>query len=188
MSKTPFQFPMVNLFRPIDERAMFYSYKLTGASRRGTDLYEKLLFKEYCRAGSGHPNGFTYGWVGDDAENLYVRLEFTPDNTLGGERDYAAVHVKTESGIKTYKVSALKRKLGNSEFTYTDKVDYQHKVYQFKIPLSRAWRGKNNKSSRDPDCSLRIWIGQSSEGTHLCGWLPYSGHTIRRHPLGLGVE
>src|SRR5208283_5771197 len=54
----------------------------------------KPFFKEYCRTGSGHPNGFTYGRVRDDGKNLYVDLEFTPDNTLGGVKDYAAVHVK----------------------------------------------------------------------------------------------
>ena len=31
--------------------------------------------------GSGHPAGYTYGWVSNDRRNLYVTIDFTPDNT-----------------------------------------------------------------------------------------------------------
>jgi len=94
------------------------------------------FFKEFCRTGSGHPNGFTYGWVKNDDKNLYVTLEFTPDNTEGGGKDYAALHVKTAQGLKTFRASGTEKDFGRSEFTYTDKVAYQHKVYHFALPLA----------------------------------------------------
>ncbi len=110
---------------------------LFAASRlRVKPLADAPFFKEFCRTGSGHPNGFTYGQVRDDGKNLYVDLEFTPDNTLGGVKDYAAVHVKTAKGIKTFRVSGAEKEFGHSEFAYTDKVPYQHKVYHFAVPLA----------------------------------------------------
>ena len=93
------------------------------------------FFKEFSRTGSGHPSGFTYGWVKTHAENLYVVMDFTADNTYDGDKDYAKVYMKTEAGLKEFKVSVPETKWGKPSFTYTDKVPYQHKVYEFKIPL-----------------------------------------------------
>ncbi|HHW48372.1 MAG TPA: hypothetical protein GXX14_07125 [Clostridiaceae bacterium] len=46
------------------------------------------------------------------------------------------VYIKTAKDIKEYKVSANENKWGQTAFIYTDKVEYQHKTYEFKIPLS----------------------------------------------------
>jgi len=98
---------------------------------------------EYCTPGSGHPNGYTYGWVMNDEDYLYVAMDFTPDNTMDGEKDYAKVYIRTDSGIKEFKASASENKWGKPGFVYTDKVEYQHKVYEFKIPLQDI-RGIDN--------------------------------------------
>jgi alpha-tubulin suppressor-like RCC1 family protein len=140
VSKTPFQFPSKNLFKEINGGADFYTYRLEpGKSNNSPDIKsdgpEKPFFKEYCRTGSGHPSGFTYGWVRNDEKNLYVRVDFTPDNTMDGDKDYAKLFVKTDSGLKTFKISESRTEWGKPDFTYTDTVSYQHKIYSFEIPL-----------------------------------------------------
>ena len=139
----PFQFPISNMNRKMDTNAHFYTYKLN--STKGTisldgkldEVGERVppFFKEYSLAGTGHPSGFTYGWVWNDTENLHVYIDFTPDDTMDGDKDYTKVYVNTPNGVKEFKVSEAETKWGKSGFTYTDKVDYQHKVYNFKIPL-----------------------------------------------------
>jgi hypothetical protein len=129
ISKTPFQFPGENLYKTMDKHSRFYPYK--PGPRDGREPF----FSEYSPTGSGHPSGFTYGWVSSDEKNLYVTIDFTPDNTMDGEKDYAKVYVKTGEELKEFKVSVPETSWGKAEFTYTDKVTYQHKVYDFTIPL-----------------------------------------------------
>ena len=135
ISKAPFKFPIDNLFRPINKTAKFYSYRL-GEIRDSSSAPEKPFFKEYCRTGSGHPSGFTYGWVHNDTDNLYVKIDFTPDNTRDGDKDFARLHVKTPKGIQAFKISESQTQWGRPDFTYTETVSYQHKTYQFEIPLA----------------------------------------------------
>ena len=164
VSETPFQFPARNLFRTIDEKSAFYKYRLEpppatweGSSfsyapfeligsealahffgTAGPQVPENLLFKEYCQTGSGHPSGFTYGWVSHDEKNLYVKLDFTPDNT-SGNKDYAIVWAKTQSGLKAFRVSDAEKTWGKSAYTYSDKAAYQHKDLSVRNSLERAW-------------------------------------------------
>ena len=141
ISKTPFQFPYANLYKKIDETARFYTYNLKFSE--GGQIPDTLqnndpnkpFFKQYCRTGSGHPDGFTYGWVSNDDHNLYVKIDFTPDNTMDGDKDYAGVHIKTAKGLKTFTVSMKENDWGSPDFTYTSNAKYQHKVYTFTIPL-----------------------------------------------------
>jgi hypothetical protein len=142
----PFQFPLANLYRSGDRLVKFYPYKLG----RNALLPERVncaeyiktigsqppLFKVFSPPISGHPPGFTYGWVSNDKSNLYVTLDFTSDNTCDGDKDYAKVFIQIPKGIKQYKITVDETKWGNSYFTYTDKVSYQHKVYDFVIPFS----------------------------------------------------
>ncbi|HWR54970.1 MAG TPA: S-layer homology domain-containing protein, partial [Negativicutes bacterium] len=143
ITKEPFLFPDRNLFRLMDEGSHFYTYTLD--SSRGSLLLDgeigevdgrEPFFKEYCVTGTGHPSGYTYGWVMNDDENLYVVLDFTPDNTLDGDKDYAKVYVNTDEGLKEFKISVPETTWGVPGFTYTDRVNYQHKVYEFAISLS----------------------------------------------------
>ena len=121
VSDTPFQFPLSNLHRAMDRDADFLEYELGSGS-------QEPLFREYCVTGTGHPFGFTYGWVRNDAENLYVRIDFTPDNTMDGGKDYAAVYVRTGKEVKEFRVSTLQTTWGTPLFTYTETVPYEHKV------------------------------------------------------------
>jgi len=138
ISKTPFQFPLTNLYKQMTPDSKFYTYKLQAP----TPTSQSPFFKEFSVSGTGHPSGYTYGWVSNDAENLYVKIDFTGDNTLDGDKDYAKVYIKTGAGVKEFKVSVPETKWGAPSFKYTDKVEYQHKVYDFKIPLTEVGSGE----------------------------------------------
>jgi len=144
ISKVPFHFPKSNTFRKIDESALFYSYKLDSTSGKLTldgDLNEEklgeALFTEFVPVGSGHPQSETFGWVLNDQENLYVAIDFTLDNTRDDDKDYAKVYIKTADGIKDFTVSMSENTWGKPGFIYTDRVTWQHKVYEFAIPLNK---------------------------------------------------
>ncbi len=139
---TPLQFPIANVGRPISSDSQFYTYRLGSERSHRIDrkIHEistkKPFFNQYMRTSSGHPSGFTYGWVANDEDNLYVLIDFTPDNTMDGDKDYSAVYVNTEKGVKEFKVSVPETRWGKSAFTYTDTVPYQHKIYEFTIPFT----------------------------------------------------
>ncbi len=130
ISREPFLFPLVNLATEISAHSAFYTYHPETIA--GGDAF----FKEFAHAGSGHPSGYTYGYLTEDNKNLYITLDFTADNTRDGDKDYASVYVRTSGGCKEFKVSEANNEWGRVSFTYTDKVEYQHKVYDFVIPLS----------------------------------------------------
>jgi hypothetical protein len=155
---TPFQFPTANLFTKIGPHSKFYSYALNASAppqgKVGSDEYLKTVgqrppfFEVYARTGSGHPAGTTYGWVSNDEKNLYVTLDFTPDNTFDGDKDYAQVYVHAGRSVKEFKASVPEKKWGVSHFTYTDKVNYEHKVYDFVIPLSELGTSPEDREIR----------------------------------------
>jgi len=142
VSRESFKFPSENNYKEINKYSKFYSYRLDSVSKTLTvdgNLEEteglKPLFKEYCRPGTGHPEGFTYGWIMNDEDYLYAVVDFTPDNTMDGDKDYSKLYIRTNDIIREFKVSVPETTWGQPAFTYTDKVGYQHKVYEFKIPM-----------------------------------------------------
>jgi len=157
ISRIPFHYPLANLYHPITEHSQFYDYKLGSNHGRlkidgniSDEMLGKSLFAEHSRTGSGHPSGTTYGWVRNDHKNLYVAIDFTPDDTMDGAKDYTKVYVKTDSGIREFKVSVPEQKWGKPGFSYTDKVTYQHKVYEFAIPLSELGIRKSEMKKDAP--------------------------------------
>ena len=173
ISRTPFQFPRENTFKEMDLNSSFYSYRLNSLQGRinvdgsineitGQDPF----FKEFVYPISGHPPGAIYGWVMNDDQNLYVALDTTPDNTMDGDKDYAKVYVKTDSGLKEFKVSAPGTHWGRPGFDYTSKVDYQHKVYEFAIPLTEL--GAAGAANGE------LKLAFSAYGTMAAGWKRYN--------------
>ncbi|WP_147433484.1 hypothetical protein [Paenibacillus ginsengarvi] len=143
ISAIPFHYPTSNLYKDFDLGSEYYTYSIN--SSRGKLVMDGQLdeiskqapfFQQYTVPDSGHPDGMTYGWVWNDDENLYVAIDFTPDNTFDGDADYTKVYAKTNSGVKEFKVSVPETTWGQPFFTYTDKVVYQHKVYEYQIPLT----------------------------------------------------
>jgi len=158
INKIPFQFPTANNYRTMTEDSSFYNYRLNSVEGAVTvdgnisEVSENEPFlEEYCLPGSGHPPGFIYGWVMNDNQNLYVIIDFIPDNTMDGEKDYAKVYVNTDAGLKEFKVSVSETSWGRAAFVYTDRAAYQHKVYEFAIPLTEL--GVN---SADSDVELSL--------------------------------
>ena len=151
ISKTPFQFPTANLFKKMDANSKFYQYQINAENTLSP------IFKEYSLTGSGHPSGHTYGWVRNDDKNLYIKIDFTPDNTMDGDKDYAKVYVKTADGLREFKVSEAEKKWGKPDFAYTDKVPYQHKTYDFIIPLEELGIKDTKKERRASPCICSLW-------------------------------
>lgn len=152
IGKQPLQFPAANNYKLKDEVKDFYTYTL--GSNYGTIATDGILdevnlepfVQEYRIPGSGHPAGNTYFWVMNDDENLYVTMDVTPDNTFDGDKDYAKVYINADDGVKEFKISIPETKWGKTGFTYTDKVAYEHKVYEFTIPLSEISNSKKDIS------------------------------------------
>lgn len=163
ISQTPFQFPEKNNSQAVDENAAFYTYEFN--SNKATPEQSSILtefqdqkpfLKEFCLPGSGHPAGYLYGWVANDDENLYVALDVTSDNTMDGDKDYARVNIKTAAGVKTFKVSVPETDWGKASFVYTDKVGYQHKAYEFVIPLHEI-DIENQKQVKDIPLAFTVY-------------------------------
>jgi len=173
ISKIPFQFPRENLYREMNEHSQFYRYILN-SSRKSTEgktgaddiTKQKPFFKEYSPTGSGHPSGFTYGWVAHDDKVLQVYLDFTSDNTMDGNKDYATVYAKTANGLKAFRVSMAEKKWGSPEFTYTERVNYQHKAYRFSIPLSELEINLDETENRQVLLAFAAY-GTSSPGDYV---------------------
>ena len=161
ISKQPFQFPPANLFRKMNAHSAFYTYRLGQQGK--TPGEGQLLFKEYSRTGTGHPAGYTWGWVSNDKENLYVKIDFTPDNTMDGDKDYAAVYVKTDRGIREFKSSVSRTAWGRPSFMYTANAEYEHKVYDFRISL-RELGVHQQQAPKD------LFLAFAAYGTSAPGW------------------
>ncbi len=132
ISKFPFMFPKANMFRKIDRNSAFYKYR----KDTFTNISKEPFFKVFSESGSGHPSDYTYGWVWNDNKNLYVKIDFVPDNTVDGNKDYTKVFIKGNGEVREFKITANELKWGKVDFTYTPNCDYEHKVYTFKIPFS----------------------------------------------------
>jgi cysteine-rich repeat protein len=168
----PFQFPVENLYRKIDADAHFYPYQVNSIKGditidgRLDEVSDQMpFFREYSRSVTGHPSDYTYGWVWNDDENLYVSMDFTPDNTMDGDKDFAKVYISTKNGIKEFKVSVPETRWGAPGFSYTNMVGYQHKVYEFKIPLAAI----AEEGLRGNDRILLAFSAYGTAATTGCG-------------------
>ncbi len=143
ITETPFQFPPANLFQTMSSASAFYTYAwdsqpghLTIDGDLAGEQLGRPFFVEFSKTGTGHPSDYTYGWVRNDADALYVAIDFVPDNTMDGDKDYAKVYVNTPAGLRQFKASVPEQRWGQPGFVYTPRVVYQHKVYEFTILLS----------------------------------------------------
>ncbi|MCU7865516.1 MAG: hypothetical protein KZQ92_16240, partial [Candidatus Thiodiazotropha sp. (ex Lucinoma borealis)] len=120
-----------------------YSYTLDGSGSfkidgilTGEDRLGAPLFDVFSKPGTGHPPARVYGYFSSDDSHLYGALDFTVDNTIDGEKDWASLWVRTPAGWRDFRVTASDTQWGVAGFTHTGKVRYRHKYYEFKIPLS----------------------------------------------------
>jgi len=139
----PFRFPR-NVAYTSTDMASTYSY--TMGSNYGSPVLDGHIsssdrlpepsFVQRAKPMSGHPEGDVYAYFQNDDNYLYGTIDFTPDNTFDGTSDYAAIYVKTGGVFKVFKLSVGNTTYGMVGFNYSGNVSYQHKIYEFAIPLS----------------------------------------------------
>lgn len=142
--ETPFYFPPGNgATPPLQPDSEFFRYELGSVKGRlaldgSLDEVsdEPPFMRELAKAGTGHPSDDVLAWVRDDGERLYVAIDFTGDNTQDGGKDFAAVYVKTDDGVREYKVTAEDSRHGVAGFGYSKAVGYAHKLYELSIALA----------------------------------------------------
>ena len=92
-------------------------------------------FSVFWRPDTPHPDGYTYGWLHSDNQYLYAAVEVTADNTPD-EEDWGAIFVMVNGELREFLVSCTEMEWGAIGFQYTSFVPYEHRIYEFKIPLS----------------------------------------------------
>lgn len=136
----PFSYPSeperVYEYRLVDNRPL-----VVDGNQTAQDGLTEPLFKAFSRPNTGHPSADVYGYVQSDAEYLYGALDFTVDNTMDGEKDWASMRVKTAGGWKEFRVTVSDRRYGSVGFIQTGMVHHTHKYYEFRIPLSEIGAG-----------------------------------------------
>ena len=93
-------------------------------------------FTVFWQPDTPHPDGYTYGWLHCDEDYLYVAVEVTADNTPDKE-DWGALYVMVNGRLQEFRISSDDSQWGAIGFQYTPSVPYEHRIYEFKIPLSR---------------------------------------------------
>ena len=92
-------------------------------------------FSAFWMPSSPHPDGYTFGWLHSDGEYLYAAVAVTVDNTPD-EEDWGAIYVMVNGELEEFRVSGNATKWGAPGFQYTSSVPYEHRIYEFAIPLS----------------------------------------------------
>ncbi|MDY6959404.1 MAG: NosD domain-containing protein, partial [Halobacteriota archaeon] len=91
-------------------------------------------FNVLWRPDSAHPDGYTTGWLHSDDTYLYAAVEITADNTPDDD-DWGALYIMVNGELKEFLVSPSDTTWGMTVFQYTSSVPYEHRVYEFAIPL-----------------------------------------------------
>ncbi|MFN7989494.1 MAG: hypothetical protein U0529_18605 [Thermoanaerobaculia bacterium] len=165
---SPFAFPPENQFRPLAATSAFYRYRPApgGHAPAWPEALDAraALFAVPSAPTTGHPEGTTWGWVANDCDTLYAAVDFTPDNTCDGDKDWAGVQVATASGIREFRVSERETRWGAPSFGPTPRAPWRHKLYRFAIPFSEL-------GARDATAAGELKLAFSAYGTAAVSWL-----------------
>jgi hypothetical protein len=101
-------------------------------------------FSVFWKPDSPHPDGYTYGWLHSDGDYLYATIEVTADNTPD-EEDWGALYVIVDGEYKEFRISYDDNQWGSNGFQYTSSVLYEHRIYEFQIPLSEIYTSIGNE-------------------------------------------
>jgi hypothetical protein len=96
--------------------------------------YTEPDFYVFWQPYSPHPDGYTFGWIHCDNDYLYAAVEVTGDNTADAG-DWGALYIVVDGRQKEFRISD-DQTWGVRGFQYTSAVLYEHRIYEFKIPLS----------------------------------------------------
>ncbi|MFC2024720.1 hypothetical protein ACFLTJ_04035, partial [Chloroflexota bacterium] len=131
----------VPLYYPCIQKGETLSYTLVNDASICVDglLQESAEpdFTVFWQPDSPHPDGYTYGWLHSDAHFLYAAVEVTADNTLD-EEDWGALYLIVNGEMREFRVTDDQEQWGVSGFQYTSSVIYEHRVYEFQIPLNEV--------------------------------------------------
>ncbi|MFC2045300.1 right-handed parallel beta-helix repeat-containing protein [Chloroflexota bacterium] len=127
------------LFYPVIHIGQTLSYTLINDGGITVDgMLEESIepdFSVFWEPDSPHPDGYTYGWLHSDDGYLYAAFDVTADNTPD-EEDWGALYVMVNGEPKEFRVSSSDLTWGIYGFQYTSCVPYEHRVYEFAIPLT----------------------------------------------------
>jgi len=120
----------------------YINYKLTSKGEalqidgkiNEVDKIKEPLYSFFWQPGTGHPANYTYLYVSDDKNYLYLSADITSDNTNDSGNDWAKMLVRTISGEKEFKIDDFNSQWGKCSFGLTSKVPYKHVACEFKIP------------------------------------------------------
>uniref|UniRef100_UPI004046E11E PEF-CTERM sorting domain-containing protein n=1 Tax=Methanolobus sp. WCC4 TaxID=3125784 RepID=UPI004046E11E len=101
-------------------------------------------FSQYLVPASSHPASTYYATFSATSEELVVDLDATGDNTLDLDGDWAELHISTPDGVKKFRISNAMKDWGTSTFEYTNRVNWEHKTYQFKIPFEEIGKSQGD--------------------------------------------
>ena len=179
ISTNAFMVPRQNYCTNIDSPAasfLPYSFdnKDTGKQDISTLEKERPFIREFLRSGSGHPSEYLSGWVKNDLNNLYVTLDFAGDNTLDGDKDFAKVFTKVGNKVREFKLTENDPTWGRARFEYTGSATWQHKLYEFQIPLTEI-----GAASLDEPVQLAF----STYGTCAAGDLSKTSPNLVHDPI-----
>jgi len=102
-------------------------------------------FSQYFIPASSHPASTYHATFSTTSKDLVVYLDATGDNTLDPGEDWAELRINTTDGIKKFRISDTMTTWGTSTFEYTDMVTWEHKTYQFNIPLEQIGKSQRDK-------------------------------------------
>ena len=105
----------------------------------GLDYYTVGGSKEfvyYAVPTSAHPSSNIYASFTTKSDALRLDLDVTMDNTYDYDGDWAELRAFTREDMRSFRLNNTDSTWGAASFGYTDKVSWQHKIYNFTIPLS----------------------------------------------------
>lgn len=186
----PFQYPLANLGGDVTAGSAFYTFD-AAALPETVDMSVEPLVSEFTEPGTGHPAGYTRIWAAASDQSLLVTLDFTSDNTVDDDEDFATVHVKTGDGVRSFRVSANEREWGAVDFTYTDAVSYRHKLYTFEVPWDAVGGRAEEVALAFTTYGTAAYVPvplevhrfyRPASGAHVYTSDPAEGSTIAAHP------
>jgi hypothetical protein len=131
----------VPLYYPRIQQGETLSYTLVNDGNISVDglLQESTEpdFTVFWQPDSPHPDGYTYGWLHSNEDFLYAAVEVTADNTAD-EEDWGALYLVVDGEMREFRVTDDQEQWGVSGFQYTSSVAYEHRVYEFRIPLNEV--------------------------------------------------
>ncbi len=109
--------------------------KIDGVLDAGLGTYNDLM---WWILRNGRQQTYTYYWFKSDGQYLYAAIEITGDNTNTGNQRASLIIQMPDRGFEKFTIDSLNKEYGKAGFQYTNKAQWEHKIFEFKIPYSGA--------------------------------------------------